>query len=88
MHCFPAPVFRKESAVGFLTVSTAVNTFFLVCQQENVGKLMLYGSDAAGILAVDDICDLFRQGQRLFFDDVIILDDVDRDVLIQIAKNV
>ena len=51
-----------------------------VAQQENGVQLRFCHSDAAGILAADDIQELFGQLQVLLFHQLAVVDDVDGDV--------
>lgn len=51
-------------------------------------QALLDGCDTAGVFAADDIPDLFRKGQTLFVYDFLILDDVDRDLMVDKAQDV
>jgi hypothetical protein len=52
-----------------------------------MGKLLLNGCDAPGVLALNHIGDLFRQFQSLFLHDLVILNNIDRDVVVNVAQN-
>lgn len=67
---------------GF-TVDTAVNAIFTIRQFETVRKFLLNGCDTAWILTADDAGHCLRKRQFMFFDNVIILNDIDRDIVIQ-----
>ena len=74
---------------GFLfTVLTAVDLLFLVGEYEDMGKLLLYGSYTAGIPALDDVLDLAGQDQLLFVHDFAVLDYIDRDIVVDKAKDI
>lgn len=49
---------------------------------------MLYGSDAPGIFAPDDISDLLWQVQAFLLNDLLVLDDIDGDIVINETENV
>ena len=51
-------------------------------------KFLLYGCDAAGIVAVYHIFDLLRQMKRLFLHDLTLLYDIHSYIMIDIAQNV
>lgn len=74
---------------GFLfTVLTTVDLLFLVGKYEDMGKLLLYGSDAAGIPAFDDVLDLAGQDQFLFVHDLAVLDHIDRDIVVDEGQHI
>ena len=66
----------------------AVGLAFFIRQIEDVGKLLLDGGDAARILAVNHIDDLLGQLQGFFLDDAVVPDNVDRDVVVNVAQHV
>ena len=70
------------------TVFAAVNFFLLVGQYKDVWKLLLNGSDAAGIPAFDDVFDLFWQTQISFLNDLAVLDHIDGDVMVDKTENI
>ena len=51
-------------------------------------KLLLDRGNAARVLAVDDIRDFFRHLDIFFLYDFSILDDVDRDTVIDVAEHI
>ena len=51
-------------------------------------ELLFNGSDAARVLAFDDIDNLLRKGEFLLCDDIAVADDVDGDVVIDEAENI
>lgn len=74
---------------GFLfTVLAAVDLLFLVGKYEDMGKLLLYGSDAAGIPALDDVLDLAGQDQFFFVHDLAVLDHIDRDIVVDEGQHI
>ena len=81
-------LFVPVSSVFLFAVFAAIDLFFGIRQDENLIELLFYGSDTAGILAFDDVYDLFWWFQLSFFDDLFIFDDVDRDVMIDESYNV
>ena len=53
-----------------------------------MGQSLLDGSDAALVLAFDDVCDLFWKFQDPFLNDLLVFDDVDGDVVIDETEDV
>ncbi len=74
--------------IFFITVLAAIKFFFFVRQIEDVIESLLDGSDAAGILAVDDVHQPLGQGELLFLHDLAVLDDIDGDGVVDEAKGV
>lgn len=81
-------LFLFGRVVLLVAVSAAVNLAFFISQIENMVQTLLYGTDAARILAVDDIDKLLGKLQFLLFDDLTILDDIDRDRMIYEAESI
>ena len=52
-------------SVLFFTVFAAVDFLFLIRKDEDMGKLLLDGGDASGILTPDHVFDLLRKHQLL-----------------------
>ena len=71
-----------------LTVSAAVHFPLLVSEEENLVKTLLDRSDAAGILAGDNIHDLLRKRELALFDDFAVLNDIDRNIVINKAEDI
>ena len=63
----------------FITVLAAVCLCLLIREIEDMRKLLLDRGDAARVLAVDHIGDLFRKLECFFSTILSILDDVDSD---------
>ena len=79
----------QGSSVKFLfAVFAAVYFLFLIRKHENVWKPLLDGSDAAGILAVDDVFDFLWKRHYLFGDDFAVFDDVHGDIVVDDCQNV
>lgn len=74
--------------VLFLAVHAAVGLGLRIRKIEDMRQLLLDGGDAARVLAVDHIGDLFRKLQGPLFRNLIVADNVDRDVVIDVAQNV
>lgn len=53
-----------------------------------MGKTLLDRGDAAGILAFDDVPDLFGEHQFLLVHDLAVFDDVDGDVVVEKGEDV
>lgn len=70
---------------GF-AVDAAVFAGLSVCQFEDVGNFLLYGSDAARVLAVNDICQFFRKLGVEFFRTSAVFYDIDRYVGVDISQ--
>ena len=51
-------------------------------------QFLLNGSDTARIFTLDHICDFFWEFQTLFLNNFVILDDIDRDIVIDESENV
>lgn len=83
-------LFTKVSQTVFaflgLAVYTAVDAVLPVGEFEDMVDIPLLGSDASGVLAVDDVYDLLRKLHMLLLDDLIVLDVADRDVRVHIAQ--
>ena len=73
-------------SVFLLAVHAAVSLGRLICQIEDVRQLLFNGGDAARILAADHVGDLFRQLQRFFLGDLVVTDDIDGDVVVNVAQ--
>ena len=74
--------------VFLLAVFAAVDFPLLVGQKEDLVKLLLDGGDTARILAGYDIGYLAGQMQLALFYDFVILDDIDRDIVVDKAENI
>ena len=74
--------------VFLFTVLAAIDLFFLVCQEEDLIQSLLDGCDTAGILAADHVGDLFRKLQGFFLGDLVVTDDIDGDVVVNVAQNI
>ena len=81
-------LFVPVSSVFFLAVFAAIDFFFGIRQDEDLVEFLLYRSDTAGIFAFDDVYDLFRRLQFSLLNDLFVLDNVDRDVVIDESDNV
>jgi hypothetical protein len=75
-------------AVALLTVKAAVGLPGFIGQKENVGQLLFDGSDTAGIFTVQYVGDLPGKAQRLFFDDFIIPDNINRDIMVDESQDI
>ena len=53
-----------------------------------MGQSLLDGSDASGVAAFDDVFDLFGKYQFLLLYDLTVFDDVDGDVVVDIAEDI
>lgn len=53
-----------------------------------MGKSLFYGSDTAWIFTADDIFDFPGQGKLLFFHNLSVFDDIDRNGVVDKAENV
>ena len=82
-------LFLEHAVPLLLAVPAAVHRLVVAVLGENKDLVepLLYGSDAAGILAADDISDLLRKLQMLFLDNLPVLYDVNRDVVIDEAQD-
>ena len=49
-------------------------------------QLLLNGGDAARVFAVDHIGDLFRKLQGFFLGDLVVTDDIDGNVVVNVAQ--
>ena len=71
-----------------LTVNTAIDPVLPVCKLKLVWKLLLDGSNAARILALDNIRNRFRQGKLMLLHDLCILNDIDGNAVIQNSQHI
>ena len=53
-----------------------------------MGQSLLDGSDASGVAAFDDVFDLFGKYQFFFLYNLTVFDDVDGDVVVNIAEDI
>ena len=83
-------VFLSAVWIGIFlfTVFAAVNFFCLIGEKEDLVEFLLDGSDAAWVFAPDDILYLFWHVKLLFLYDLGILDDIDRDVVVNKSENI
>ena len=72
----------SSSAVFLFAVFASVNLIFLICENKDLIQALLNGCDASRVLAVDHIADLFGKLQLFLFDDLLILNNIDRDIVI------
>lgn len=72
----------------FFTVQAAVYLILLIREEEYLGKLLLDGGDASGVLAMNDIGELLGKLYGFLFNDLAILNDIDGDVVIYITENI
>ena len=71
-----------------LTVSAAVHFPLLVCEEEYLIEPLLYRSDKAWILAGNNIYDLLRKSELALFDDLTVLNNIDRNIVVNKAENI
>src|SRR5699024_6407043 len=76
------------SLILFFAVHAPVDFLLRVSQDEYMVQLLLDRGDAPGILAPDDIFYLLGKMERLFLDNLLVLDDVDGDVVINEPQDV
>ena len=74
--------------VLFLAVHAAVGLGLRIRKIEDMRQLLLDGGDAAGIFAVDDVCDFLWHFHPFFLYDMAVLDDIDRDVVIDVSQDI
>ena len=74
-----ASVWENLFGLG-LAVAAAIGALLAVGQQEHLGQLLLGGGDAAGILAAQNIDQLFGQADVPLFGQLAVTDHVDRGV--------
>jgi len=71
-----------------LAIDAAINLVFTVYQLELMGKLLLYGRDASGVLAMNNVADGVGKRQVLTLYNCGILDLIHRYAGIHISDNV
>ena len=81
-------LFFDSAPVFFFTVPAAVDLVFFIRKEEYMIDLLLNGCNAAGILAVNNIDELARKRQLFLFYDAPVLDDINGDIVINIADDV
>ena len=79
---------EAELTVLLITISAAIYLMILIIEIENMRQLLLDGGDAAGIFAVDDVCDFLWHFHPFFLYDMAVLDDIDRDVVIDVSQDI
>ena len=75
-----------QLAMLCLAVDTAIYFIFFICQIKYVRKLLLNGGDAARILTVNYVCDTLWKTKDLLFRDHAVLNDVNGNLVINVAK--
>jgi hypothetical protein len=86
--CASGSLFIAFAAIFLFAVFTSVNFFLRVGKDKYLIQTLLDGSDAARVLAFDNICDLLWKLQDSFFNDLLVFDDIDSDVVIDETENV
>ena len=81
-------LFVTFSSVFLFAVFTSVNFILRIGKDKYLIQTLLNGSNAARIFALDDVCDLFWKFQDSFFNNLLVFDDVDGDVVIDEAEDV
>ena len=81
-------LFFGSPSVLFFAVAAAVHFIFFIGEEEYMIDLLLDGSDAARIFAVNDIDELARKRQLFLFHDDSVLNDIDGDIVIDIADDI
>ena len=76
------------SSVFLFTIFASVNFVLLICKYENLIQSLLDGSNAAWILAADNIYNLFRKTKVFFLNNLFILDDVYCNIVINEAQDI
>ena len=76
------------SAVFLFAVFAPVDLILLIGEYEYVIQALLDGCDAARVFAADHIADLFGQFQIFLFNDLLIFNNVDRDIVIDESEDV
>ena len=74
--------FLKMAVIFLLAVFTAVDFVFFIGENEDVGEFLFDGGDTSRILALDNVFDLFWEGQFFFIDQFSVFDDIDRDIVV------
>ena len=80
--------FLFPSRVLLFAVLAAVDLVLLVREHEDLVEALLDRGDAARVLAGDDVDDLLRELKAPLFDDLAVLDHVDRDIVVDEAEHV
>ena len=76
------------SSVFLFTIFASVNFVLLICKYENLIQSLLDGSNAAWILAADNIYNLFRKAKVFFLNNLFIFDDVYGNIVINEAQDI
>ena len=71
-----------------IAILAAIYSSLRICQAEPLRNSSLDRSDAARVLAFDNICDLLWKFQDPFLNDLLVFDDVDGDVVIDETEDV
>ena len=82
------PRMLSSPAVFLFAVFASVNLIFLICENKDLVQSLLDGCDASRVFAVDHIADLFGKLQLFLFDDLLILNNIDRDIVINESEDI
>ena len=63
-------------------VLAAINLVFFIRKEEDMGKSLLDGCDASGIVAAYNVFYFFGKCENSFFYDLAVLDNIDRNVMV------
>ena len=75
-------------AVLLFAVFAAVDLFLLICEDEDVIQTLFDGSDAPRVFAADHIFDFFWESELLFGYDLLIFNNIHRNVMIDESEDV
>ena len=78
----------SSPAVFLFAVFASVDLIFFVSEIKDMIQFLLDGCDTSRILAADHIPDLFWEFQLFLFNDLFILNDIYRDIVIDKSKDV
>ena len=91
---FPASLLTNENtnlsspAVLFFAVFAPVHLIFLISQDEDMIQLLFDGGDASGVLAPDNVFDLFGELQFFFLHDLSVFDNIDSDIMVDKSEDI
>ena len=74
-------------SLGF-AIEATVYLLIFIGQLKDMRELLLAGGNASGVLAEDDIGQLFGQFNGFFLDDLTVFDDVDGDARINVTQHI
>ena len=78
----PKDLFLVFTMIFLFAIFTTINLFFFVCKYEDMIQSLLDRSDTTRVFTTNHIFDFFWKFEKFFLNDFFILDDIDRNIVI------